>query len=269
MDIPITWDQYSGYGIMPGYKMPPIMFNSRELATIMVGLSFAKSQVDKHLSEDAKNVELKIKNVLPVELKDFMDSLEQRTIVDPFMHFSEYKKSGGNWYMINSAIAQQKRIIFYYRNMHKENKTQRKMDPYILVFYKDHWNTIGFSHKRGAVRNFVLDRMSDIKILDEIFKLDNDIVPERLIFRSEGISHLIIVDVDKKAFEPFLLNLPAKLINKKDLNSKFFRVQFEFDNLDFLNKWLLQFGNQVHVQEPPQLINKRKIILKEMLSEYR
>lgn len=108
INVPITWDKYSGYGVMPGFKIPPLMFSSHELATIIVGLNFVKSQVDARLVEDAKGVEVKIKNVLPDELKSFMGSLQSKTIVDPYLKFGSEKKEGGNWYKISSAISQKK-----------------------------------------------------------------------------------------------------------------------------------------------------------------
>ncbi|WP_372633609.1 helix-turn-helix transcriptional regulator, partial [Fodinibius sp.] len=40
MNVPVTWDEYKGYGIMHGYKIPPLMFTTKELATILVGLNF-------------------------------------------------------------------------------------------------------------------------------------------------------------------------------------------------------------------------------------
>src|SRR5690554_4571135 len=85
LNVPVTWERYSGYGVMPGYKMPPLMFTSRELATIMVGLNFVKSQIDRTLVEDARGVELKIRHAMPEELKSFMESLSGRTIVDPYL----------------------------------------------------------------------------------------------------------------------------------------------------------------------------------------
>src|SRR5699024_4899239 len=106
LNVPVTWDKYSGYGMMKGYKIPPLMCTSRELATIMMGLKLIKSQVDKTLIEDAEGVKLKIKEALPEELREFMDTLEERTIVDPYLHFGPEKKEGGNWYLINSAISQ-------------------------------------------------------------------------------------------------------------------------------------------------------------------
>ena len=96
INVPIKYDRYTGYGLVEGYKMPPLMFNSKELATIMVGLNFVKSQVDRQMVQDAIGVELKIKNVLPNELKTLMTSLEEHTIVDPYLRFNSNQKKGGD-----------------------------------------------------------------------------------------------------------------------------------------------------------------------------
>ena len=266
LNVPVTWDKYSGYGVMPGYKIPPLMFTSRELATIMVGLNFVKSQVDRTLVEDAEGVELKIKEVLPDELKTFMESLEERTVVDPFLHFGAEKKEGGNWYLVSSAISQDKRIQFSYRSRLEEETADRKIDPYLLVFYRDHWNVIGWSHKRNDFRNFVLDRMSKVQILDENFDPEEEIDVEGLIFRSDEQSPLIRVNILKSALRRFEANLPTKIIKKYELDPNLFRVEFKFDNLEYLNEWLLQFSNNIIIQGPEELINLRKNILKSMIN---
>lgn len=265
LNVPVTWDRYSGYGIMRGYKIPPLMFTSRELATIMVGLNFVKSQVDQTLVEDAEGVELKIKEVLPDELKSFMESLEERTVVDPFLHFGTEKKEGGSWYLVSSAISQNKRITFSYLSKTDNHLTSRKIDPYLLVFYRDHWNVIGFSHKRNDVRNFVLDRMENVQIVDENFEPENDIDVEALIFRSDEQSHLVTVDVSKTALRRFKANLPAKILKETEIKPNKFRLEFKFDNLDYINKWLLQFANEIKIIDPDDLVEKRHLLLNEMI----
>ncbi len=267
INVPVTWDEYSGYGVIEGYKIPPLMFNSRELATIMVGLNFVKSQVDKNLVDDAKGVEIKIKNVLPDDLKKFMDSLDDRTVVDPFLHFGADKKEGGNWYLLSSAISQQKKIEFIYESKKDGEVSVREVDPYILVFYRDHWNLIGFSHKRDAVRNFVLDRMSKVKISNEKFIEKSGIDVEGLIFNSNESGQKIEVHIDESAERPFKANLPAKIIKLDRVGGEKIKVSFRFDNLDFLNEWLLQFGNQVKVIGPESLKTKREKMLNNMLNE--
>lgn len=266
LNVPVIHDKYSGYGIMPGYKIPPLMFTSRELATILVGLNFVKSQVDKMLIEDAKGVELKIKNVLPEELKEFMNSLDNRTIVDPFLHFGHEKKEGGNWYLVSSAISQQKSMTFKYESKGDGKKSDRKIDPYLLVFYRDHWNVIGYSHKRSAIRNFVLDRMENPQILEEKYTLEKEIDVEGLIFNSNESGELVELLVDKSIDRPFKANLPTKIFKEKAVSDKIIKVSLHFGNLGFLNEWLLQFGSNVKILSPDSLIEKRKIILSEMLN---
>lgn len=266
LKIPVIWDRYSGYGIVPGYKIPPLMFTSKELATIMVGLNFVKSQVNQELVDDARGVELKIRNVLPGELKDFMTSLEGNTIVDPYLRFGGKKKQGKGWYLISSAISQRKRIQFHYTAKSGEGKI-RKIDPYILVFYQDHWNVIGKSHLRGEIRNFILEQIKDVLILDENFELKKDLDIEQLIFRTDKTSHLIDVQVEKSEIERFEANLPAKIIKKDSKNHNYFRLSFEFDNLNYINEWLLQFGNKVEIHSPTELIDMRKKLLGEMLGK--
>ena len=265
LNVPVTWDEYSGYGIMPGYKIPPLMFTSKELATIMVGLNFVKSQVDKTLVEDAEGVELKIKELLPDDLREFMESLEERTVVDPYMNYGAEKTDGGNWYLISSAISQNKSIKFDYLSKSNEELTERNIDPYLIVFFRDHWNVIGYSQKREAIRNFVLDRMSDIKILDEKFVPYGEIDTEALIFRSDETSSKIVVDVYESASRRFEANLPAKIIKKLSPEPNLFRYVFLFDNIGFINEWLLQFANDITIVEPDLLIDKRNELLKVML----
>lgn len=267
INVPVTWDKYSGYGVMDGYKVPPLMFTAQELATIMVGLNFVKSQVDKQLVDDAKGVELKIKNTIPDELKEFMNSLDNRTVVDPFLHFGHEKKEGGNWYLVSSAISQSKSLGFSYQSKSDNKVTDRIVDPYLLVFYRDHWNVIGFSHKREAIRNFVLDRMDEVKILAQKFDRKSKIDVEGLIFGSNESGHLVEVLVDESADRAFKANLPTKIFKKNRVSDKKIKVSFKFENLDYINEWLLQFGDKVELLSPEELKEKRSKILNEMISK--
>ncbi|MDZ7691895.1 MAG: WYL domain-containing protein [Balneolaceae bacterium] len=242
------------------------MFTSRELAIILVGLNFVKSQVDQTMVDDAKGVELKIKEVVPEKLNSFMESLEERTVVDPFLNYGPEKKEGGNWYKVSTAISENKQMKFSYRSKSSEEITERKIDPYLLVFYRDHWNVIGWSHKRDDFRNFLLDRMSDVEILESTFRPRGDIDVEGLIFRSDGPSYLIKVDVSETVLRRFKSNLPTKILRQKKIKPNLFRLEFKFDNLSYINKWLLQFYNEVKVLKPDKLIDLRKNILDLMIN---
>lgn len=265
LNVPVTWDKDQGYGIMRGYTIPPLMFTARELATIMMGLSFVKSQVDATLANDAKDVELKIYNVLPGNLKEWMSALEKQTIVDPFLHFGLEKKEGGNWFAVSNAIAERKRMEFDYSPKSGGESEQRIVEPYLLVFYRDHWNVIGFSHKRKSMRNFLLDRMENVKIRDDSFRLPDDIDIEGLIFHSDEPEHRIALEVSENELTRLKANLPTKFLKLEEKKPKLFRIEFSFDNLDYINQWLLQFADQVKIIKPKKLRDKRRDLLQRMI----
>jgi predicted DNA-binding transcriptional regulator YafY len=264
INIPVTWDKYSGYGMLPGYKVPPLMFTSKEIATIMVGLGFVKSQVDQTLVQDANSVELKIKEVLPDELQEFMSSIEMSTVIDPYRTFGIEKKKGGSWYSINSAIASKQRILFTYKSKSGE-VTHRKLDPYLLVYFGDHWNLIGFSHQRGDFRNFILDQISDLEILDEKFNPKKKIDIEGLIFRSDDTSQIVEVVVEKSILTRLRQNLPANIFKEEPQKNEKVKVAFKFDNLVYINEWLLQFADKVSIHKPDELKEMREKLLRKMM----
>ncbi len=265
INVPINYDRYTGYGLVEGYKMPPLMFNSKELATIMVGLNFVKSQVDQQMVQDATGVELKIKNVLPNELKTLMTSLGEHTIVDPYLRFNSNQKKGGDWYVISAAIADKKRIQFTYTTK-VGNRSTRKIDPYLLVYFQDHWNMVGWSHKRGDIRSFVLDRAISPVILEENWLSKPNMNVDSLIFRYNEFKKIVVLEVEKSEIDRVRAILPAKIIKLKQITPKKVRLRFEFDNMPFLNHWLLQFGTSVKIIKPKVLISLQKETLNAMIN---
>ena len=263
--LPITHDPVEGYGVMKEFRIPPIQFNPKELSTLMVGIQFVKAQVNQSLSEDATMVESKIRQVINPELRAFMDLMAERMIIDPSMTFQSEKQKGGDWYTLSGAIASQKTITFSYRN--KKGITEdRKVDPYLLVFYTDHWNLIGYSHERESIRNYILEKVTNLVVTDENYAPKVKLDARALIFDSESTETMVEVYVDSKALKRFSANLPTKIIKSNPESAKMIKVTFGFDNLDYLNEWLLQFGADVKVIGPKELVTKRQELLHKMIS---
>jgi predicted DNA-binding transcriptional regulator YafY len=263
--LPITHDPVEGYGVMKEFRIPPIQFNPKELSTLMVGIQFVKAQVNQSLSEDATMVESKIRQVINPELRAFMDVMAERMVIDPSMTFQSEKQKGGDWYTLSGAIASQKTITFSYRN--KKGITEdRKVDPYLLVFYTDHWNLIGYSHERESIRNYILEKVTNLVVTDENYAPKVKLDARALIFDSESTETMVEVYVHSKALKRFSANLPTKIIKSNPESAKMIKVTFGFDNLDYLNEWLLQFGADVKVNSPKELVTKRQELLHKMIS---
>ena len=73
--------------------------------------------------------------------------------------------------------------------------------------------------------------------------------------------------LDKEGYKRFKANLPTKNFKILEEKPEKIKVSFEIENLEFINVWLLQFGKQVKILAPQELISKREKLLKEMLEQ--
>jgi predicted DNA-binding transcriptional regulator YafY len=253
MDVPYTYDPDGGYRIDPAFNIPPMAFSQKELATILVGLSFVKSQVDQGMVDDANAVEEKIRSVVKnTELKDWMNRLETHVVVDPYSVNQPQKIKGGNWLIIANAMVAKDVIRFRYNN------EMRDVSPYVVSYFTDHWTLIGHCHTRNAFRSFVLDRMSDVAASYAVYKpLKADITD--LIFRREAEEQEVAIRVHPKALPSFVRRLPSRIVQMETVDEHVV-VRFRYDNLDYVNEWLLQFGTKVNILAP--------IALKDIRSDY-
>jgi predicted DNA-binding transcriptional regulator YafY len=265
INVPVTWDKDSGYGLMKGYTIPPIMFTPKEISTIMVGLSFVKTQIDNTLVEDANKVMVKIKNILPNdELKHFMDSIGSKTIIDPFKRFGTEKRKGGDWFTIGNAISKNYKLSFLYTSEVRTKPEKRIVNPYLLVYYTDHWTLIGYCNSRKDIRSFRLERMKEIEILPESFSAEKIPSEKKLLFRTSEKGRAIKIHVDQSAVKQFKASVPAKILSS-DVDESGITYTFEFENLNYLNEWLFTFHDNIKVIEPEDLKKKRILKIQSML----
>src|SRR5690554_556255 len=111
--VPLTYAEGGGYEILEGYQLPPLMLSAREAATVLLGTQFMKLQPDASLRKDADDVELKIRSVLPEEVRQYIDSLKERTVLDPYWLYSpeDDTEEKGHWYELSEAVAKQRSVI--------------------------------------------------------------------------------------------------------------------------------------------------------------
>lgn len=107
--------------------------------------------------------------------------------------------------------------------------------------------------------------MENVQITGEKFESKDEINAEALIFGSNESGKLVEVYVDKKAERSFRANLPTKIFKENRISDEKIKVIFRFENLDYLNEWLLQFGDKVEIISPKTLIKKRENLLQKML----
>jgi len=254
--VPLTYAEEGGYEILEGYQLPPLMLTAREAATLLMGTAFMRLQSDPSLSKDADQVGLKIRSVLPREIREYVDSLQGRTVLDPYwIHAGQAEEEQeGSWYRLSEAVARDRRVIMQYYVESRGESTKRTVDPLGLVYYTDHWNLIAFDHLRGEIRNFRLDRIESLHVLSERFEKPEgfDLVAH---LEAEGVrpsQKRIELEFTQAVWPRARVGIPAR-IDEETHGNEGVRVIFRFDNLDYVAGWLLRFGADVRVLAPADL----------------
>jgi predicted DNA-binding transcriptional regulator YafY len=258
--VPLTYAEGGGYEILDGYQLPPLMLSAREAATLLIGAGFAKLQPDRSLSQDADQVALKILSVLPREVRGYVEQLQESTVLDPFWQHAatgSEDEPQGRWYDLSEAVSRQRRVLMEYATAGRDEATRRTIDPLGLVYYTDHWNLIAFDHLRGGVRNFRLDRILKMHMLSERFEppvnfdLNAYLVEKGTSLKNERVR----IVFDERSYLWAKRSMPARAVEERRDGGSV-EVTFDFENMDYVARWLLRFGAGARVLAPEGLLNE-------------
>lgn len=259
--VPLTYAEEGGYEILEGYQLPPLMLSAREAATVLMGTEFTKLQPDPSLRTDAETVTMKIRSVLPESVRDYIDTLQERTVLMPYNEVQSAAQASseeeGLWFTLSEALAKQKRVKMTYYTASRDEETAREVDPLGLVYYADHWNLIGHDHLRGDVRNFRLDGIRKLRV-----KFDSFTRPKgfdlKAFLRERGESPAnvrVILRFAPKAYRWARRSIPAEVEAEREVDGRT-EVTFYFENLDYVARWLLRYGTDAEIVEPASLKQK-------------
>src|SRR3954464_12843445 len=84
MGIPITTEQgrYGGYRLIPGYKLPPMMFNEEEAQALSLGLIAARGLGLADAAPAIESVQAKLDRVLPSAPKKTLAALRESVALE-------------------------------------------------------------------------------------------------------------------------------------------------------------------------------------------
>ena len=270
-NVPLTYAEGGGYEILEGYQLPPLMFTAREAATLLIGTAFMKRQPDASLRADADAVALKIRSVLPRSIREYIDRLQERIVIDPYwlqtMQGSD--EEAGYWYELSEAIARQQSVHLEYYVPSRDEVTQRRVDPLGLVYYTDHWNLIAYDHLRKDIRNFRLDRIQRLTVLRERFTPPRDFDLNAYL-EAQGApteAHRIRLRFARPTYRWARRSIPARIESEQE-TAEGVEVTFAFENLEYLARWLLRYGTEVEVLEPEALRAQLRAQARAILARY-
>lgn len=163
--IPVISEPGIGYKLMPGFRLPPLMFDEDEITALLLGARMIKAWTDKTLGTAAQRVIEKIQTVLPEHRQTEMDNEE---ILVPDVHVDDIVKTRMN--QLRNAIRSQQKIKMDYVRADGQGSS-RVVQPLGLFFWGRVWTLVGWCELRDGFRHFRLDRIQQLELQSKSFEI--------------------------------------------------------------------------------------------------
>jgi predicted DNA-binding transcriptional regulator YafY len=167
--IPITaeYGRYGGYRLVPGFKLPPMMFTDAEAQALSLGLIAVRGLGLSDVAPAIESVQAKLDRVLPDALKKANAALRESIA----FHAAGPAVGADTRLLrvLSEASEAQQTASLRYRAADGAGST-RDFDVYGLVFRAGRWYVVGHSHLPAGLRTLRLDRVVDAEITRRTFE---------------------------------------------------------------------------------------------------
>lgn len=187
LGIPIVAAQgrYGGYQLVPGFKLPPLMFTDDEAVALAMGLLAARGLGLGRAMPAVASAKAKLGRVMPERLKERLNAVDQSVALELARTPAPIDESVLG--LLTTAAQDRRRIHLQYRTLQGES-TERDFDPYGLVFREGRWYAVGMCHLRKGFRSFRLDRVGAATALETRF--DRPVRFDALAYLKESLASL-------------------------------------------------------------------------------
>jgi len=265
--VPVIGEAGSGYTVMEGYRLPPVMFTQEEASALLLGAKLAEFQTDASVKKHFNAALYKIKAVLRTTDKEHMDQLSDHITV--LSRLPEDDSSGRYLLDLQKALGE-KRVIRIRYQSGEEAITDRTLEPIGLCHYGQAWHLIGWCHLRNNYRDFRVSRIQHLQILDTNFELDAHPSLQEYMQAMIKSSELqeVMIRIDKTVAR-YLGNQKYYYgyVREEDLG-ECVRMHYVTSSLEYFGRWLLMYTHHVTIESPEALISVMRDLTEEIRQHY-
>src|SRR5205809_2114155 len=164
--VPVIGEAGTGYSLMEGYKLPPVMFNQDEASALLTAAKLMESKTDATSWRHYTSALDKIKAVLRYTEKDHIEEIDEHIVV--LQHPAILYEPPADLHLqpLLKAIASSVVVEIRYASIERNEITRRKIEPVGIYYLGNHWHLIAFCRLRNDYRNFRTDRIEKLTCTD-------------------------------------------------------------------------------------------------------
>ena len=252
--VPVIGEAGIGYRLMEGYKLPPVQFNEDEASALLTAAKLMQSMSDESSSKHYTSALDKIKAVLRLAEKDYLQEIDDHIAVVSHPAIVYKKPAELHLPKILKAIASATVIDIDYTSLEKNELLCRQVEPIGIYYQGSHWYLIAFCRLRNDYRNFRTDKINKTQFTDEKIK---QIHPPL---------HTFIKKItDKKQVQKIVIEVKPDIVKyfgeqkyyngfvKEEAVGDKVQMTFLSGSLAGFARWFMVFGDHAKIIEPLQL----------------
>lgn len=254
--IPVVSEQgrSGGISIMNGYKLDRTLLSSNDMQAILSGLQSLDSVCGtnryRRLMEKLSVNEAAAVNADSHIIID-LSNWDKLVIADKIE-------------LIKKAIEQRHIITFRYFSPNGES--ERKIEPYHLIFQWSAWYVWGYCTEREDYRMFKLTRITQLAITDDM--CGDRAVPE---YTSDKLRHTkgeikVTVKFDDSVKWRIIDEFGVDLLNYDDNGNLL--MTFTWSDIPSLYRYILTFDSNAEIIDPPEYRREFAQLVKNIISKY-
>ncbi len=162
--VPIEGEAGVGYRMRAGFDLPPLMFTTDEAQALVAAVRIAGPRLDSALALQAEGALSKIMAVLPATTRAAAEAL---ALYAPAVDMDEPGRQRVG--SLRAAIEARRKVGLHYLDL-KNQPSQRTVRPLACLYWGAVWTLAGWCETRQDFRNFRLDRIAQLEVLDERFR---------------------------------------------------------------------------------------------------
>jgi len=256
--IPYYFDaEHGGYQINRHFFLPPVNLTLGEALAMLVLSGGLRGAGKLPLLSEGTRAAVKLESVLPAAIREHVGSVIDNVSMT-LGPLSRHEQLGGMFEQLAGAIVRQCVCELVYLSFRERKQITVTVHPLRLVFRSRAWYLIAFSETHKQVRTFKLGRIRKLTVSDKTFTPPKGVDLESHFGRAWGmIPEGRLYDVRLHFDSKVAGNVaevqwhPTQQVEWNDDGSIEFCARV--DGLGEITWWILGYGDQVEVLEPPAL----------------
>jgi len=252
--IPIGAEAGVGYFINSEFHLPPIMFTKEEASAFLLAEKLVGKLADAGMSYAFENALYKVKSVLKINEREYLDSLDSKIKVYN-KELTDNTLQNLFLFDIQKALASKQVLQVSYTANYNKQSTTRIIEPVSLCNYDMNWHLIAFCRLRNDYRDFRLDRLNSLQMLNKQYDNSKHLSLDEYFERMTKDCSLVNIRlrvhqsiVGKLASSKYWFGLVEEV--KK---GTYYEMKFANSDILLFAKWVLSMEDKVEILQPNEL----------------